>query len=136
MLQLSSLVSLATDLVAFRSKQRTSLCQELSVSLNTTLLSPTRSMEVSVCCFSNNPYAIVTSNFWPALSCAIDITTATIPQFLLWGVEMKRSTKRGLNVIFGLGLITSGLSIARVATINNRVEEADMSCKHFIVPAI
>lgn len=65
----------------------------------------------------------------PALSCVIDITVAIIPQVLLWAVQMKKSTKRALNLIFSLGLITSALSIARIATINDKVEEADTTCE-------
>ena len=63
------------------------------------------------------------------LSCVIDIITSIIPQVLLWKVQMKKSTKRSLNLVFCLGLITSCLSIARVATINNKAETEDTTCK-------
>lgn len=69
------------------------------------------------------------------LSCVIDIATAAIPQLLLWKVQMKPATKRSLNVIFGLGLVTSALSIARAATINNKVLTDDSTCKQ-ITPSI
>lgn len=62
------------------------------------------------------------------LSCVVDIITAFIPMVLLWKVQMKASTKRSLNLIFSLGLITSSLSIARVATINNKVLTEDTTC--------
>lgn len=52
-----------------------------------------------------------------ALACACDIATALIPQFLMWGVQMKAKTKRQLNILFALGLITAVLSIGRAATI-------------------
>ncbi|KAI9714793.1 MAG: hypothetical protein M1820_000082 [Bogoriella megaspora] len=52
------------------------------------------------------------------LACVIDISTALVPQFLLWKVQMKRSTKLTLDIIFALGLITAGLSIGRVASTN------------------
>ena len=63
------------------------------------------------------------------LSCVIDIVTAIIPQVLLWNVQMKRSTKRGLNIIFSLGLITSAFSIARVATISDKNLAEDSTCR-------
>ncbi|KAI9694315.1 MAG: hypothetical protein M1820_009039 [Bogoriella megaspora] len=52
------------------------------------------------------------------LACIIDITTALIPAFLLWDLQMKKSTKTVLNSIFLLGLFTAGLSIGRAATTN------------------
>lgn len=69
------------------------------------------------------------ANLSIVLSCVVDIPTAIIPQTLLWRVQMKKSTKRSLNIIFSLGLITSSLSIARVATINNKVENEDSTCR-------
>ena len=42
---------------------------------------------------------------------------------------MKRSTKLSLDVIFSLGLITSALSIGRVATMNYGVWATDSSCE-------
>ncbi|KAI9658031.1 MAG: hypothetical protein M1821_002691 [Bathelium mastoideum] len=59
------------------------------------------------------------------LACLIDITTALIPQFLLWNIKMKRTTKLSLDIIFALGLITAGLSIGRVASMNHGVWETD-----------
>ncbi|KAL8691417.1 MAG: hypothetical protein Q9218_003353 [Villophora microphyllina] len=66
------------------------------------------------------------------LSCVVDIVTAIIPQVLLWNVQMKKSTKRGLNLIFSLDLITSSLSIARVATISDKVEAEDSTFRTFV----
>ncbi|KAL9003048.1 MAG: hypothetical protein Q9188_004060 [Gyalolechia gomerana] len=66
-------------------------------------------------CFSNQ-VLVITNQINAALACACDITTALIPQFLLWNVQMKVKTKRQLNVTFGLGLITALLSIGRAAT--------------------
>lgn len=51
------------------------------------------------------------------LACLCDIFTALLPQVLLWDVKMKRRTKRSLNVIFALGLVTAALSIGRIATV-------------------
>ena len=62
------------------------------------------------------------------LACVIDITTALIPQFLLWKVKMRDSTKLSLNVIFALGLITAAMSIGRVAATNYGTVETDQSC--------
>ncbi|KAI9679009.1 MAG: hypothetical protein M1822_007435 [Bathelium mastoideum] len=69
----------------------------------------------------------VTQRINGVLSCAIDITTAIIPQFLLWKVQMKRKTKLSLDIIFALGLITAALSIGRVATMNYGVWAEDSS---------
>ena len=68
----------------------------------------------------------------PVLACIIDITTALIPEFLLYKVQMKRRTRVILNTVFGLGLITAGLSIGRVAVSNSGVWETDSTCK--IIP--
>ena len=59
------------------------------------------------------------------LACVIDITTALIPELLLWKVKMRRSTKLVLNVIFGLGIVTAALSIGRAATTSTAVFEED-----------
>ncbi len=72
---------------------------------------------------------LTVANSNTVLSCVIDVVTAIVPQVLLWKVQMKKSTKRGLNLVFSLGLITSCLSIARVATINDKVETEDSTCK-------
>lgn len=72
---------------------------------------------------------LTAANSDAVLSCVVDIVTAIIPQVLMWKVQMKKSTKRGLDVIFSLGLITSCLSIARVATINDKVETEDSTCR-------
>lgn len=68
---------------------------------------------------------------WPhiAFACACDISTALIPQFLLWNVQMKTKTKRQLNALFGLGLITAALSIARATTITKKTLVEDTTCK-------
>ncbi|KAI9728480.1 MAG: hypothetical protein M1828_003882 [Chrysothrix sp. TS-e1954] len=50
------------------------------------------------------------------LSAIIDLLTAMVPAFLLWKVQMKRTTKIILDTIFALGLITAGLSIGRAVT--------------------
>lgn len=42
---------------------------------------------------------------------------------------MKAKTKRQLNVLFGLGLITAALSIARAATITKKTLNEDTTCK-------
>ncbi|KAI4234516.1 MAG: hypothetical protein L6R40_006721 [Gallowayella cf. fulva] len=60
-----------------------------------------------------------------ALSCACDIATALIPQFLLWNVKMRVKTKRQLNIMFGLGLIIALLSIARAAALIEKALTAD-----------
>ena len=64
-----------------------------------------------------------------ALSCVCDITTALIPQFLLWNVQMKRRTKQHLSIIFGLSLITAALSIARAATTTRKTLTEDTTCE-------
>ena len=56
-----------------------------------------------------------------------------IPQFLLWGVQMKTKTKRQLNAIFYLGLITLALSIGRAATIDKKLLTADTTCESISV---
>ena len=58
-----------------------------------------------------------------------DVATALVPQFLLWGVQMRSRTKRQLNVLFGLGLITAALSIARAATITKKTLNDDPTCR-------
>lgn len=58
-------------------------------------------------------------------ACVIDITTALIPQFLLWKVQMRRSTKLILDIIFAFGFVTAGLSIGRAATTNNGIWKED-----------
>ena len=63
-----------------------------------------------------------------ALACACDVATALIPQFLMWGVQMKAKTKRQLNIIFALGLITAVLSIGRAATITKKTLNEDTTC--------
>lgn len=63
-----------------------------------------------------------------ALACACDIATALIPQFLMWGVQMKAKTKRQLNILFALGLITAVLSIGRAATITKKTLNDDTTC--------
>ena len=87
-------------------------------------------MEVTFSCVEHLSGSTPT-NSNTVLSCVVDIVTAVIPQILLWKVQMKKSTKRGLNVIFSLGLITSCLSIARVATISNKVETEDSTCRSY-----
>ena len=62
------------------------------------------------------------------LSCACDIIIALVPQFLLWNVQMARKTKRVLNIIFCLGLITAGLSIGRAATTTAKTLTQDTTC--------
>ena len=47
---------------------------------------------------------------------------------------MKRSTKLSLDIIFGLGLITAGLSIARVSVVNAGIWAEDSSCELSMVP--
>ena len=64
-----------------------------------------------------------------ALACIIDITTALLPQFLLWNVQMKSQTKHTLNLIFCLGLLTAALSIGRAATSTRINFEHDSSCE-------
>ena len=45
---------------------------------------------------------------------------------------MKKRTKRQLNVIFGLGLVTALLSIGRAATLTKKALTEDTTCKsHF-----
>ncbi|KAI9692501.1 MAG: hypothetical protein M1822_006732 [Bathelium mastoideum] len=61
------------------------------------------------------------------LACVIDITTALIPQFLLWKVKMRRSTRISLNLIFALGLITAAMSIGRVAATSYETVATDVS---------
>ena len=63
------------------------------------------------------------------LSCCIDITTSLIPVFLLWGVQIKPSTKRTLNFIFCFGVITAAMSIGRAATTTKHNLETDSTCK-------
>ncbi|KAG8525208.1 uncharacterized protein KY384_008852 [Bacidia gigantensis] len=71
--------------------------------------------------------SFITNQVNGVLSCVVDIVTAIIPQVLLWKVQMKKSSKRSLNIIFSLGLITSSLSIARVATISDKAQNEDSS---------
>ncbi|KAL8775644.1 MAG: hypothetical protein Q9209_000140 [Squamulea sp. 1 TL-2023] len=42
---------------------------------------------------------------------------------------MKRKTKRHLNIIFGLGLVTASLSIARAATLTRKALTEDKTCR-------
>ena len=63
------------------------------------------------------------------LSCVTDLITAMIPQFLIWDVKMKESTKLQLNIIFGLGLLTSAMCIGRAATINKSAMTIDSTCR-------
>lgn len=46
----------------------------------------------------------------------------------MWGVQMKAKTKRQLNIIFALGLITAVLSIGRAATITKKTLNEDTTC--------
>lgn len=48
---------------------------------------------------------------------------------------MKAKTKRQLNVLFGLGLITAVLSIGRAATITKKTLNGDTTCR-FVWPTI
>ncbi|KAI9668766.1 MAG: hypothetical protein M1831_000835 [Alyxoria varia] len=75
-------------------------------------------------CFSQH-ILVVTMQVNAILACLIDVVTALIPEFLLWKVQMKRKTKIILNVIFGLGLLTSGLSIGRAASSNGGIFQTD-----------
>ncbi|KAL8890164.1 MAG: hypothetical protein Q9215_002639 [Flavoplaca cf. flavocitrina] len=75
-------------------------------------------------CFSKDLLA-TTNQINAALACACDIAIALVPQFLLWGVQMKKRTKRQLNIIFGLGLVTALLSIGRAATLTKQALTED-----------
>ena len=68
------------------------------------------------------------TNLSLVLACVIDVITALVPQFLIWDLRMKRSTKLSLDVVFALGLITAVLSIGRVASMNLGVWATDTSC--------
>jgi len=46
----------------------------------------------------------------------------------MWGVQMKAKTKRQLNILFALGLITAVLSIGRAATITKKTLNDDTTC--------
>ena len=70
------------------------------------------------------------------LSCVLDIVTALVPAFLLWDLQIKRSTKVILDVIFALGLITAGLSIGRAATLKADIWDHDALCKSLFLPLI
>ena len=62
------------------------------------------------------------------LACVCDIATAIIPMVLLWNVKMRTSTKRILNILFGLSLVTAALSIGRAATITKKTLTEDTTC--------
>ena len=62
------------------------------------------------------------------LASVIDIVTALIPAFLLWRVQMKRSTKIVLDVIFLLGFVTAALSVGRAATTDESTWSTDITC--------
>ena len=64
------------------------------------------------------------------LACIIDITVASLPQFLIYDLRMKRSTKISLHIIMALGLITAALSIGRVASMNEGIWKTDNSCEY------
>ncbi|KAL9073548.1 MAG: hypothetical protein Q9157_004695 [Trypethelium eluteriae] len=66
------------------------------------------------------------------LACVIDITTALIPAFLLWDLQMKRQTKIILDTVFFLGLFTAGLSVSRAATTNKTTFGPDLPFKQCI----
>ena len=46
----------------------------------------------------------------------------------IWNVQMRASTKRILNVLFGLSLVTVALSIGRAATIIRKTLTEDTTC--------
>lgn len=68
---------------------------------------------------------VVTNRVNAILNCIIDIATASVPAFLLYGVQMKRTTKLTLHSLFFLGLITAALSIGRAATVKRQVYASD-----------
>lgn len=49
---------------------------------------------------------------------------------LLWNVKMRASTKRILNILFGLSLVTAALSIGRAATITKKTLTEDTTCRY------
>ncbi|CAO1601331.1 hypothetical protein XANCAGTX0491_004999 [Xanthoria calcicola] len=75
-------------------------------------------------CFTKNLLATA-NQINAALACVCDIATALVPQFLLWNVKMKLKTKRQLNLIFSLGLVTALLSIGRAATLTRKALSED-----------
>ncbi|KAL8896845.1 MAG: hypothetical protein Q9207_007510 [Kuettlingeria erythrocarpa] len=83
-------------------------------------------------CFSKD-VLVITNQINAGLACACDIVTALIPQFLLWNIQMKARTKRQLNFIFGLGLITALLSIGRAATTTKETLSEDTTWR--LVPS-
>lgn len=106
-----------------------------SVFQNVTLSSRIRSMEVSrrlLLTTHERPGDQDNTDEIVVLACVIDVITAVIPQVLLWNVQMAKKTKMSLNIIFSLGLITAGLSIGRVATINYGVVSDDTSCGYVL----
>ena len=62
------------------------------------------------------------------LACIIDIATALIPAFLLWDLQMKRTTKAVLHSVFGLGLLVAALSIGRAASSKPDTWDVDPTC--------
>ena len=62
------------------------------------------------------------------LSCVVDIMTATLPLFLLWGIQMRPRTKLILRGIFMLGLTTAAMSIGRAATTKASYLKEDVTC--------
>ncbi|KAI9671856.1 MAG: hypothetical protein M1831_003384 [Alyxoria varia] len=62
------------------------------------------------------------------------VNGALVPAFLLWDLQIKRSTKLVLNVIFALGMITAGLSIGRAATL--KPEFWDHDALYRIMPSL
>ncbi|KAL8689577.1 MAG: hypothetical protein Q9218_004781 [Villophora microphyllina] len=75
-------------------------------------------------CFSKD-VLVVTNQINAALACVCDVATAVIPIFLLWNVQMRPKTKRQLNVIFALSLITAPLSIGRAASLTKKTLTED-----------
>ena len=79
---------------------------------------------------ATNPILLTHST---VLACVIDITTALIPAFLLWDLQLKRKTKFILNAIFFLGFLTASLSIARAATTNASTYDSDLTCMFLLL---
>ena len=77
---------------------------------------------------SSNILSSYGRSFGLALSCLCDGATAVIPIFLLWNVKMRATTKRQLNVLFGLSLVTGALSIGRAALVTRKVLTEDATC--------
>ena len=78
---------------------------------------------------NSHPFRMIRTDLEKGLACVCDIATAFVPQFLLWNVQMRTRTKRQLNFLFGLGLITAALSIARAAIITKKSLTEDSTCK-------